>query len=156
MSNQQRDESSPDKASASQAKQPPESNSDTLASAGSVPVNASQPAPPGGQVVGAAGGTDAAAGAQMSGNPGGPGGPSLRDQADAAGVPGAAGGSLAGGGSEAAGAAVAGGTGMGGGGYADDMRAGATTTGAEQATGAGNLSQGDTPVTGSKGGGTTP
>lgn len=64
-------------------------------------------------VVGAAGGTDASAGAQQSGSKGGPGGPGLRETIDAAGGSGAPGGpvndkKI----SPAAGANAAGGTGL--------------------------------------------
>jgi hypothetical protein len=93
---------------------------DTLAEQGAQPVPDKE-RPMGADIVGAAGGTDAAAGAKMSGNQG-PGGAGLR-QADAAGAPGAPGGSLgAAGGSPGAGAA--GGTGLGQADTADDTRTG--------------------------------
>ncbi|MDB5948682.1 MAG: hypothetical protein JWR65_537, partial [Massilia sp.] len=87
MSNQQRG----DQASSSQGNQPADPHSDTP-SAGTQPVAPQPaPAPTGADVVGAAGGTDAAAGAQQSGSKhGGPGGASLREEGtDAAGAPGA-------------------------------------------------------------------
>ncbi|MDB5919678.1 MAG: hypothetical protein JWR40_3912, partial [Massilia sp.] len=77
MSNQQRG----DQASSSQGNQPADPHSDTP-SAGTQPVAPQPaPAPTGADVVGAAGGTDAAAGAQQSGSKhGGPGGASLREE----------------------------------------------------------------------------
>ena len=93
---------------------------DTLAEQGAQPVQGKE-RPVGADIVGAAGGTDAAAGAQMSGNSG-PGGAGLR-QADATGAPGSPGGSMgAAGGTPGAGAI--GGTGLGQADTADDTRTG--------------------------------
>lgn len=77
-------------------------------------------------MVGTFGGTDAAAGAHLSGSKhGGPGGTSLRESGDAAGVPGTPGGTMQGDAtSPAAGAAAAGGTGLGSTADAGDMRSG--------------------------------
>jgi hypothetical protein len=91
MENEQ--DKQPKSEAAGQAPQDPAqqaSRGDTQASAGSVPVDA-PPRPAGAEIVGASGGTDAAAGAKMSGGSG-PGGTSLREEADAAGVPGSPGG----------------------------------------------------------------
>jgi hypothetical protein len=87
-----------------------------------------QPVRPGGNaptstVVGSTGGTDAAAGAQLSGSKGGPGGPSPRKTTDASGAPGATAGA-----SPAPGAGVAGGTGLGSTASASDTRSGTGST----------------------------
>jgi hypothetical protein len=80
-------------------------------------------------VVGASGGTDAAAGAHLSGSKGGPGGPSPRQTSDATGAPGTPGGMIEGNAvSPAAGAGAAGGTGLGDTATASDTRTGTGTT----------------------------
>ena len=114
---------------------------DTLAEQGAQPVRGKE-RPMGADIVGAAGGTDAAAGAKMSGNQG-PGGAGLR-QADAAGAPGSPGGSLgAAGGSPGAGAT--GGTGLGQADTADDTRTGTgSSTGQGTSVAAGDASGGNT------------
>lgn len=95
---------------------------DTLAEGSAVPVQGTT-GKVGADIVGAAGGTDAAAGARMSGGSG-PGGLGLRGQADAAGSPGTPGGNVAGENvSPAAGAGAAGGSGLGEAASADDTRA---------------------------------
>jgi hypothetical protein len=80
-------------------------------------------------VVGSHGGTDAAAGAQLSGSKGGgPGGSGLRDK-DASGAPGSPGGMVEGGKvSPGAGGDIAGGTGLGSAATADDTRTGTGTS----------------------------
>lgn len=79
-------------------------------------------------VVGSHGGTDAAAGAQLSGSKGGPGGTSPR-QNEVSGAPGNPGGTVESGKlSPAAGAAAAGGTGLGSAATADDTRTGTGTS----------------------------
>lgn len=79
-------------------------------------------------VVGATGGTDAAAGAKLSGSKGGPGGPSPRKTVDSTGVPGTPGGMVQGESiSPGAGAEAAGGTGLGSAATADDTRTGTGT-----------------------------
>lgn len=92
-------------------------------------ANPSAGSAPTGTVVGAAGGTDAAAGAQLSGSKGGPGGPGLRQGTDASGVPGTPGGVIQ---DDAAkpvpGAGAVGGTGLGSTASADDTRTGTGTT----------------------------
>ena len=100
-------------------------HADTLENGSNVPVNAgaggSGNAEPGGQFVGAHGGTDASAAAQTSGSSGASPGHGMRQQNDGEGVPGTAGGNLAaGGGSPGAGAV--GGTGLGEFNTADDTR----------------------------------
>jgi hypothetical protein len=88
-----------------------------------------QHAAPASVTVGAAGGTDASAGAKLSGSRGGPGGPSLRESGYGTGVPGTPGGMMQGDQiSPAAGANVAGGTGLGSAASADDTRTGTGTT----------------------------
>ncbi|HYD94985.1 MAG TPA: SRPBCC family protein [Noviherbaspirillum sp.] len=78
--------------------------------------------------VGAAGGTDAAAGAQQSGSKGVSSTPGLRQLTDAEGVPGTPGGSVQGDSvTPAAGANAAGGTGLGSTASADDTRTGTGT-----------------------------
>ncbi|HEY8607944.1 MAG TPA: SRPBCC family protein [Noviherbaspirillum sp.] len=96
----------------------------------SAPQSTHQPPPAGGAaaVVGAAGGTDAAAGAHLSGSKGGPGGPSLRETADASGVPGTPGGSLQGDAvTPVPGSDAVAGTGLGAAATADDARTGTGT-----------------------------
>ncbi|MEO7494101.1 MAG: hypothetical protein ABIT83_03790 [Massilia sp.] len=147
MTNEQRGEQSSRKDKGRQT-----GRSDTLAAGGSQPVDA-PPSPPGAQSVGAHGGTDAAAGAQLSGSKGGPGGPSLREQSDAAGVPGAPGGSMGAGGSPAAGASGAGGTGLGEAASADDTQTGTgTAPGHTTPMAGGDPSSPATPHPGNKGG----
>jgi hypothetical protein len=142
MENEQDKQPGPE--GASQAPQDPAqqvSRGDTLASAGSVPVDA-PPRPAGAEIVGASGGTDAAAGAKMSGSSG-PGGISLREEADAAGVPGSPGGSFGGGGGPAAGAGAAGGTSPG-----EAADAGTTGPGVAGSEGAGLGASGGNPAGG--------
>jgi uncharacterized membrane protein len=109
---------------------------------------------PVGTVVGAAGGTDAAAGARLSGSKGGPGGASLRQTTDAAGVTGAPEGAVRGDASEAASAGAAGGTGLGSSASASDTRTGTgTTSGSGTALTGGGASGGrDAGVSSAKGG----
>ena len=79
-------------------------------------------------VAGAAGGTDASAGAQLSGSHGAGGDNSLRKESDAAGVTGAPGGAVRGDAvTPGAGANAAGGTGLGASASADDTRTGTGT-----------------------------
>jgi hypothetical protein len=108
---------------------------------------------PAGAVVGASGGTDAAAGARLSGSKGGPGGTRLRQNADAAGATGAPGGAVQGDSiSPAAGAP--GGTGLGSAATADDTRTGTgTSSGSGTAlTGGGMSGARDAGVSSGKGG----
>jgi len=139
------------------------SRSDTTASGGAQPVQGqSEPGKTGADIAGAAGGTDAAAGAKMGG-PGSQGGAGLRHQdADAVGSPGSPGGTLQGeqGGqgeqlSPGAGAAVAGGTGLGEAASADDTRVGTSSGQGGSLTGGdpsgGGRSSG-APSSGNKGG----
>jgi hypothetical protein len=129
------------------------SRADTLAEQGAQPVQGKE-RPMGADIVGAAGGTDAAAGAKMSGNQG-PGGAGLR-QADAAGAPGAPGGSMgAAGGSPGAGAV--GGTGLGEADTADDTRSGTgSSTGQGTSVAAGGDPSGGNTLAGQPGQGKQP
>jgi hypothetical protein len=142
MANQQKDDSM--------------SRSDTTAPAGAQPVQGqSEPGRTGSGIVGAAGGTDAAAGAKMGG-PGNQGGAGLRHQdTDAAGSPGSPGGTTQDGRgdqlSPAAGAAVAGGTGLGEAASADDTRVG-TSSGQGASPAGGDPSSGAIPPPTNKGG----
>ena len=126
------------------------SRADTLAEQGAQPVQGKE-RPLGADLVGAAGGTDAAAGAKMSGNQA-PGGAGLR-QADAAGAPGSPGGGMgAGGGSPAAGAGAAGGTGLGQADTADDTRTGTgSSTGQGTSVAAGGDPSGGNTLAGQPG-----
>lgn len=125
------------------------SRSDTTASAGARPVQGqSESCKTGAEIVGAAGGTDAAAGAKM----GGDGGSGLRAQGgDAGGAPGAPGGNVDGNISPGAGAAAAGGTGLGEAASADDTRTGTSSGEGASLTG-GDPSSGSVPPPTSKGG----
>jgi hypothetical protein len=153
MTNEQRDQQAPNGSQqGSHGNSQPASRSDTLAPAGSVPVEA-PPRPTGADIVGASGGTDAAAGAEMSGSSGGPGGAGLRQEADAAGVPGSPGGSLGGGSGPGAGAAAAGGTGLGEAAPADNTSPGTgPAPGGGMGVAGGNPSSGATPPPTNKGG----
>jgi hypothetical protein len=104
------------------------------------------------EIAGKAGGTDAAAGAQMAGA-GNQGGAGLRQQnPDATGSPGSPGGNLQGDQiNPGAGAAVAGGTGLGEAASAGDTRTGTSSGQAGSVTG-GNPSSGDIPPPTDKGG----
>jgi hypothetical protein len=134
---------------------PGATRADTLAEQGAQPVQGKE-GPVGADIVGAAGGTDAAAGAQMSGNRG-PGGAGLR-QADAAGAPGSPGGSTgAAGGSPGAGAMAAGGTGLGQADTADDTRTGTgSSTGQGTSAAAGGDPSGGNTLAGKPGQGKQP
>jgi len=125
------------------------SNSDTTASAGAQPVQGqSESGKTGAEIVGAAGGTDAAAGARM----GGDGGSGLRGQgSEGVGAPGSPGGNVDGNISPGAGAAVAGGTGLGEAASADDTRTGTSSGEGASLTG-GDASSGDIPPPSNKGG----
>lgn len=126
---------------------------DTLAEQGAQPVQGKE-RPLGADIVGAAGGTDASAGAQMSGNQG-PGGAGLR-QTDAAGTPGSPGGSSgAAGGTPGAGAI--GGTGLGQADTADDTRTGTgSSTGQGTSVAAGGDPSGGNTLAGKPGQGKQP
>jgi hypothetical protein len=128
------------------------SRSDTTAPAGAQPVQGqSESGRTGSEIAGAAGGTDAAAGAKM----GGDGGVGLRGQggegAGTPGSPGGPGGNVEGNISPGAGAAVAGGTGLGEANSADDTRTGISSGEGASLTG-GDPSSGTIPPPNSKGG----
>lgn len=114
---------------------------------------AGAPAPAGASaIVGAAGGTDASAGARLSGSKGGPGGPSLREQVDAADVSGTAGGEREGERvSPAAGADAAGGTGLGTAASASDTRTGTSSGSGTALTGGGMSGARDAGTSGTGG-----
>ena len=130
---------------ANQQKDDSVSRSDTTAPGGAQPVQG-QSGKIGSEIAGKAGGTDAAAGAQMAGagNRGGSGVP--RQEPDG-GAQGAQGEQL----SPGAGAAVAGGTGLGEAASAGDTRTGTSSGQAGSVTG-GNPSSGDIPPPTDKGG----
>jgi hypothetical protein len=136
---------------ANQQKDDSVSRSDTTAPGGAQPVQG-QSGKIGSEIAGKAGGTDAAAGAQMAGA-GNQGGAGLRQQnPDATGSPGSPGGNLQGDQiNPGAGAAVAGGTGLGEAASAGDTRTGTSSGQAGSVTG-GNPSSGDIPPPTDKGG----
>lgn len=141
MANQQKDDSM--------------SRSDTTAPGGAQPVQGqSESGKTGSQIAGSAGGTDAAAGAQMAG-PGNSGGMGLRQQgAEGVDAPGSPGGTVQGDQvSPGAGAAIAGGTGLGEAASADDTRTG-TGSGQGASLQGGDPSGGNTggPTPANKGG----
>lgn len=106
-------------------------------------------------VVGALGGTDAAAGAKLSGSKGGPGGASLRELVDNSGTADISDGTAAGNDvSPGAGANAAGGTGLGSTATADDTRTGTgSSSGSGTALTGGGMSGARGPgVTGNSGG----
>ncbi|WP_323144469.1 hypothetical protein [Massilia phyllosphaerae] len=141
MSNQQKDTQA--------TTQGAPTRSDTTAAAGAQPVQGrSASGKTGAQIVGGAGGTDAAAGASM----GGDGGSGLRGQGrEGAGAPGSPGGNVEGNIGPGAGAAVAGGTGLGEANSADDTRTGISSGEGASLTD-GDPSSGAIPPPASKGG----